>query len=265
PRTPTRRSASAFSWRGDMRLALKNTLFLLGVYATILFILAAFVVSQLLVLEAKVQRETAQLFAREAAVALTQPSLDRLMHADATARRDLRRLIEELTKNSQVVTSISVVDRNGVVVASDDRPVGSQIARPEQVFGSSPLMRFITFRSLAFGGGSYELAVPLVQQGERVGYLQIGLQRQRLSEMNREMWDRLLFFAMLGLVCIAGLGFALHVQFARRGRTLTHALEAALRGEAPQVNEDLDEFAPALETASRAGAEIQRARRRTAQ
>src|SRR5262249_45445528 len=133
---PPRRTTSASSWRGDMRLALKNTLLLLGIYATILFFLAAVVVSQLLLLEAKVQRETAQLSARETAVAPTEPSLDRLLHADATARRDLRRLIEELTKNSQVVTSISVVDRNGVVVASDDRPVGSQIARPEQVFGS---------------------------------------------------------------------------------------------------------------------------------
>src|SRR5262252_9700359 len=65
-----------------MRLAVKNTLFLLAGYATLLLVLAAFAVFQLLVLEARVQKDTARLFAREVAGALTEPSLDRLLQAD---------------------------------------------------------------------------------------------------------------------------------------------------------------------------------------
>ena len=107
-----------------MRLALKNTLFLLGTYGLLLIVMAAVAVFQLLALEANVQKETARLFAREVAGVLTEPSLDRLLRADREARQNLRTLIEQLTRHSQVVSSISVVDRNGRVVASDDRQVG---------------------------------------------------------------------------------------------------------------------------------------------
>jgi hypothetical protein len=48
-----------------MRLALKNTLFLFAGYAALLLGLAAIAVFQLLVLEARVQKDTARLFARE--------------------------------------------------------------------------------------------------------------------------------------------------------------------------------------------------------
>jgi signal transduction histidine kinase len=247
-----------------MRLALKNTLFLFTAYAAILFALAGVAVFQLTSLEANVHRETAQMFAREVAGALTEPSLDRLLEADQEARTNLRNLIEQLTKNSQVVTSISVVDRNGRVVASDDRKTGTRLPKPEQIFGSSPNMRFVTFGARPFASGSYELIVPLDRRADRVGYLRIGLQSRSLDEMNRRMWDRLLFAAILGLLCITGLGFALHVQLTRRGRTLARTIEAAIRGESPRIDPELNEFAQAIETAGRVGLEITRARGRGA-
>ena len=248
-----------------MRLALKNTLFLFGAYAAILFVLVGVAVFQLLALEAGVRKETAQLFAREVASALTEPSLDRLLQADREARQSLKTLIEQLTRNSQVVTSVSVVDRNGRVVASDDRKTGDRLPTPEQIFGSSPGMRFVTFGARPFSSGSYELIVPLIQRGERVGYLRIGLQSRNLGEMNRRLWDRLFFAAFVGLLCITGLGFALHVQLSRRGRTLARTIEAAIRGESPRITAELDEFSQAIETAGRVGLEISRARNRGAE
>src|SRR5262245_14572991 len=172
-----------------MRLALKNTLFLLVGYGAVLLVLAAAAVFQLLVLEARVQKETARLFAREMAGALTEPSLDRLLQADRLARRNLKTLIEQLTRNSQVVSSISVVDTSGRVVASDERQVGTHGTRPEELLGPGPRMRFITFGALPFSRGDYELVVPLVQRGQRVGYLQIHLMSRSVGEMNRRMWD----------------------------------------------------------------------------
>jgi signal transduction histidine kinase len=242
-----------------MRLALKNTLFLIAAYAAILFVLAGIAAFQLLSLEVAVRKETTQLFAREVAGALTEPSLDRLLEADSEARATLRSMIEELTRNSQVVTSISVVDKDGRVVASDDRKSGTRLPTPQQIFGSTPGMRFVTFGSRPFSSGSYELIAPLIQRGERVGYLRIGLQSRTLGEMNRRMWDRLFFAAILGLFCITGLGFALHVQLSRRGRTLARTIEAAIRGESPRIDPELSEFTQAIETAGRVGLEITRA------
>ncbi len=248
-----------------MRLALKNTLFLLAGYGAVLLVLAAVAVFQLLMLEASVQKETARLFAREVAGALTEPSLDRLLQADREARQNLKTLIEQLTRNSQVVSSISVVDKAGRVVASDVRQVGAHLPTPDELLGPSRRMRFITFGALPFPSGSYELVVPLLQRGHRVGYLQIRLQSRSVDEMNRRVWDGLFFAAILGLVCITGLGFALHVQLSRRGRTLARTLEAAIRGETPRVAPELDEFSQAIEAAGRVGLEISRARSRSAE
>lgn len=247
-----------------MRLALKNTLFLFATYGLLLVVMAAVAVFQLLAMEANVQKETARLFAREVAGALTEPSLDQLLRADREARQNLRTLIEQLTRHSQVVSSISVVDRNGRVVASDDRSVGTRLATPDAFFGASGRMRFITFGSFPFPSGSYELGVPLVQRGERVGYLQIRLQSQSVLEMNRKMWNGLLFAATLGVACITGLGFLLHVQLTNRGKTLARTIEAALRGETPRIGPELDEFTQAIETAGRAAREFHRARGRGA-
>jgi len=244
-----------------MRLAVKNTLFLLAGYATLLLVLAAFAVFQLMVLEARVQKDTARLFAREVAGALTEPSLDRLLQADREARQNLKTLIEQLTRNSQVVSSISVVDRTGRVVASDQPTVGEQRLTPEELLGTNRRGRFVTFGRLPFASGSYELQVPLVRRGVPVGYLQIGLESRSVGEMNRRMWEGLFTAALIGLVCITGLGFALHIQFSRRGRTLASTLEAALRGENPRVAPEIDEFSPAIEAAGRVGQEIRRERK----
>lgn len=247
-----------------MRLAVRNTLFLITAYAAVLLLLATAVVFQMLVLQANVQKETARLFAREVAGALTEPSLERLLQADPQARQNLKTLIEQLTRRSQVVSSISVVDRRGRVVASDNHPVGAQLPPPDRIFRQNR-MRFATIGAWPFSAGQYELSVPLVERGERVGYLQIRLLSHSVSEMNRRMWDELLTAALIGLACIVGLGFALHVELTTRGRNLARALEQALAGQEPRVSPELDEFSAALETAGRAGLELSRARSQSAE
>jgi signal transduction histidine kinase len=244
-----------------MRLALKNTLFLLAGYGSLLLVLGGIAVFQLLILQANEQKEVARLFAHEVASALAEPSLDRLLQADRTTRQNLRTLIEQLSRNSQVVTSISVIDRTGRVVASDNPGVGQRLSTPDEFFGASRMMRFTTFGAFPFYSGRYQLAVPLIEKDARVGYLLIDIQSKGVAEMNRRMWNSLFSYALVGLVCITGLGFALHFQLARRGRTLARTLEAALRGESPRVAPEIDEFSQAIATAGRAGVEIDRAQR----
>ena len=248
-----------------MRLALKNTLFLLAGYGTVLLVLGGVAVFQLLMLQANNQKETARLFAREVASALTEPSLDRLLQADRQARQNLRTLIEQLTRHSQVVTSVSVIDKNGRVVASDNVTLGVHLSTPDEFFGSSTRMRFTTFGAFPFYSGSYQLAVPLIARGARVGYLLIDLRSTEVGEMNRRMWNSLFLAALIGLLVITGLGFALHFQLARRGRTLARTLEAALRGESPRADPEVDEFSQAIAAAGRAGLEIHRAKSQSAE
>src|SRR5262249_59852778 len=85
------------------------------------------------------------------------------------------------------------------------------------------------------------------------------------AEMKRRMWDELLTAALIGLACIVGLGFALHVELTTRGRHLARALEQALAGQQPRVSPELDEFSDALQTAGRAGLELSRARSQSAE
>src|SRR5262249_56426839 len=85
------------------------------------------------------------------------------------------------------------------------------------------------------------------------------------AEMKRRMWDELLTAALIGLACIVGLGFALHVELTTRGRHLARALEQALAGQQPRMSPELDEFSAALQTAGRAGLELSRARSQSAE
>jgi hypothetical protein len=78
-----------------MRLALRNTLFLITAYAAVLLLLATAVVFQMLVLQATVHKETVRLFAREVAGALTEPSLERdLSKLVVLPLQNLKTLIE---------------------------------------------------------------------------------------------------------------------------------------------------------------------------
>ena len=159
------------------------------------------------------------------------------------------------------MSPISVVDRGGRVVADiirwELRPL------PDRIFRQN-WMRFATIER-GLSAGQYELSVPLVQRGERVGYLQIRLLSHSVSDMNRRMWDELLTAALIGLACIVGLGFALHVELTTRGRHLARALEQALAGQQPRMSPELDEFSAALQMAGRAGLELSRARSQSAE
>src|SRR5258706_9402986 len=78
--------------------------------------------------------------------------------------------------------------------------------------------------------------------------------------MNRRTWDWLALAAVLGLLCIAGLSYALHLQMARQRRSLAETLESAIRGESPTISPELGEFSRAIEAAGRAGREAHLAR-----
>ena len=108
------------------------------------------------------------------------------------------------------------------------------------------------------------LLLPLQRNGALIGYLRLGLDTTRLEHLYTALRRRLFFGALGGLVLVAGLSYAVHLQLRRRNDQLVAALERAARGgegfeAAPSMPAELD---PALAVAGRLGRELQQERRR---
>lgn len=238
-----------------MRLAVKTSLLLAVGFALILAALAAGVQYRLRSLEDGVTRQTARLLGREVAASLSEASLTRILRADAPARTHLRRLLDGLMESSEVVTSVTVVNEQGLVVASEDLPVGEQVATPLDVFGQDVRVHY-----KRTGRGEYTAVVPLIRAAHLTGYLNITLNSERIAGLYDDARRELLLAALIGGVVIIGIGLLVHVELTRRGRSLARAVEEALRGRTPEPSPRHDEFTEAIEAAGRFGRELSRVR-----
>lgn len=238
-----------------MRLAVKTSLLLAVGFALILGALAVGVQYRLRSLEDGVTRQTARLLGREVAASLSEASLTRILRADAPARTHLRSLLDGLMESSEVVSSVTVVNEQGTVVASDDLPVGEQVATPLEAFGEDVRVRYERT-----GPGEYTAVVPLIRNAHLSGYLNIALNSERIGGLYEDARQELLLAALIGGVVIIGFGLLVHFEVTRRGRSLARTLEQALRGREPEPSPPRDEFTEAIEAAGRFGRELSRVR-----
>src|SRR6266571_687239 len=107
-----------------MRVGVKSMLLLIAGYAVLITAFALGIDRWLHGFEDAVTLETSHLLAREEAALLSERTLEALAAPDGASRTLLRERIEDLTLLSEVVSSVTVVDREGKVVASDQRPAG---------------------------------------------------------------------------------------------------------------------------------------------
>jgi signal transduction histidine kinase len=233
-----------------MRLSRRTSLAVLVAYLASLGAVAFFVDRRLRAVSENVLGKNAELVGREIAATLTGPALQELLQFDPAANARLIDSVTQLTDRSQVVTSLVVVNSDGLVVAGDKEQLGQHVLLPQIVFEGHGRPRFVAGTNLLGHGSSY-LFVPLTQAGQPIGYLRLSLRSEHIAQMYRAAWRELLVAAVAGLVCIVGLGAVLQLHFTRIGRSLTRALEGALRGEAVRVRRRPDEFAQAFETARR--------------
>jgi signal transduction histidine kinase len=203
--------------------------------------------------------ETAHLVGREIALAVSEVTTGELLSADRVAQARALRVLHGLTRHSQVVRAIAVVNAEGKVVASDDfLELGQPQPSPATVFERG--QRELVLRpSALLGPRESQLLVPLVERTRLVGYLRIALASARLEGLYAEARRQLGLGALLAALTVGGLGFLLHLQLARRGESVAQAMERALRGETPPAG-PRDEFAAALAAAGRLGQELQSAR-----
>jgi signal transduction histidine kinase len=249
-----------------LRIAAKATLYVGTGYLLTVVALAFLVHERIARREEEVAQRAAHLVGHEIAAAMSEASLARILRADLPTRTHLRRLIDGLSEDSSLLASVTVVNQLGTVVASDNVPVGTRAPLPFEVFGEEREIRYASEEIPQPAGGSdgsHTVLVPLLRSDYLAGYLRLTLADSGLEGLYRDAYRELLVAALVGLLFVGALGFALHRELRHRGHTLTRTLEAIRMGRAPDpaVPRGRDEFSEALEMAGTLGRELDRMRR----
>jgi signal transduction histidine kinase len=245
-----------------MRLGVKATLLLAAGYALLMVAFALGVDRWVRSFEEATTSETVRLLAREQAAILSERTYEALLVADGPSRARLRERVEDVVLMSEVLSSMTVVDEQGKVVASDRWPTGHRFPPPGALFPRSRDIRAepLTDRPF-FGGGDYAVSLPFEQDGRAIGYVRMDFHSDRVADLYGHARRQLLALALLGLSGVVLLGLLLQVQMSRRAETLTRALGDT--GPQPTLRPRLagDEFARALAAATRVRRELTEARR----
>ncbi len=258
-----------------MRLVLKNVTLLIIAYAVLLGAVSLWFRYSQIKAESQLIEETLTLLGQEKLTVLAGPIQRAFDPTNLIGEAQLRHEIEVALQTSAVITSITVVDREGNVKASDKLPAGSHRLPASYVFrgmtAPAPYANS-TSRSL-LSGDDYVLYLPVSRgPGHLAGYLEIMFESSRMKSLARTLNQRLVREALLGLGFIGIAAILLHVQLKRHAERLTRYLETAaaaesMRAEAADAAEALrvrtgnDEFSTVYEAAQKMGQSLTEARR----
>lgn len=245
-----------------MRLGVKATLLLAVGYALLMVAFAYGVDRWLRSFEEATTAETVRLLAREQAAILSERTYEALLVADGASRARLRERVEDVVLMSEVLSSMTVVDEQGKVVASDRWPAGHPFATPQALFpgGRDVHAEPLTDRPF-FRGGDYAVYLPFEEDGRAIGYVRMDFHSDRVADLYGHARRQLLALALLGLSGVVLLGLLLQVQMSRRAETLTRALDETDPRPSKHSRLPGDEFARALAAATRVRRELTEARR----
>jgi signal transduction histidine kinase/uncharacterized membrane protein affecting hemolysin expression len=252
-----------------VRLARQYTLLLFLFYVVAVVGLGWWARGALDAASAAVMEDTAQLVAGEVAAALDEEVVNELLAGDPQSRIRLLNQLFDLTRRSQVVDSLEIVDGSGEVFASGQfEAIGRQVATPADVFRGRMKPRLLAEPAAGTAGGRWVLAMPLARDGELLGYLRLGLDTVSLAGLYDDFQRRLVIAALAGLVLVGAMAFALHLQLARRTQRLAAAMERAAAAPADAEGDEAaaetaGEFAAAVAVAGRLGRALQEERSRS--
>ncbi len=241
-----------------MRLSLKYTLLGLAfVWLVWLAVMTLGFHDSIRSLEEQFQADTVRLLAREQANLVIERSVEALRRPDPVSRRLLQSRVEDLTVLSEVVTSLSVVDKEGRVIASQPRDPNRLEAPALALVGDPPRPRLETRGQSFLRRGDYVVMVPLVDGQELIGYLRMGVHSDRIAAFYAQGWGRLLALGAIGLLAAGALAALVQLQLSRHVATITASLDDASREAAVPG----DAFGRTLQQAGRANGDLERARR----
>ncbi len=167
-----------------MRLGVKTSLLLAAGYVLLLSAFALGVDRWLRTFEEAATAETVRLLAREQAGILSERTYEALLVPDSASHRRLRERVEDVLLLSGIVKSVTVVDADGRVVASDRWRVGERFPPPDAVFGASRELRADPLTDRAFfGGGDYAVSIPFPEGDRLVGYVRMDLHSGRVADL----------------------------------------------------------------------------------
>ncbi len=141
-----------------MRITMKSTFWLATIYVTLTVVLAAWMEMEKRAATRSLMAGTAELIGREVSGALQDMSLEQLVIDDRAVRQRLRAAINTTSRQSSVVSDLSVIDRDGRVVESDDSALVGPLGE--------------NFSSL-LDVGTYRLVTPLFKNDTLIGYIQM--------------------------------------------------------------------------------------------
>ena len=215
-----------------------------------------------------VMDQTARLIGHEVSAALHDVSVDNLVQGDPQARRRLSQSLGSTARASSVLSALSIVDRNGTVVASDGMAaVGSQLARPSDVFSEDSEARLFSTFAGPFDTGNHVLLTPILKadvpgDDALVGYIQMNLNNRAIGDLYEAAYWRLLILSLAGLIAIVTVGILMHIRMSKFQYRVASLFDSALAGkrfEEPAANDDLGQIQSA---AQRLGRELYEARGR---
>src|SRR5262245_50566294 len=235
-----------------MSLGIRTTLLATVLYAVLLAALGWSLEPGLTSLDARAAGETIGLIARERAAPLVEYAIGSMQMPDETGRRLLQEKIDDVVMLSELDSSVTVVGRDGQVLASD-RPAPGPRPRPDMLFsGPTPKVRVEPFPSPWLHGGDYVAYVPIANQGALLGYIELAFHHEEIASLYGQARRRLLLAAVGGLAAVVLFGSLLHVQLSRRAAAIARTLEdPAYAAEPARLRRHKDDFTHSLVAASR--------------
>lgn len=247
-----------------MRLLTKAAIVLFAIYAAFLVAVGLWMEHSVQSVSRSLLENTARLLGNDIAAVLSKAAIDDLRLADPEARRRLEEAIEDITARSEVVSSLSVADSMGKIVASDEDEVGRQVADPNLIFtGPGRLVRGES--DLIYQDDTYFLLVALLDHKEIVGYLRMALHSEPLSVVYKRARRDFSVIAMCGLLAILGMLTWLRAALLKRRASLLESFNTAstLRFDEDEVT--ADEFVAVQESARRMRTQLATAAQQAAQ
>lgn len=241
-----------------MRLAAKTTIAILAFYLVFLTGFGLWLQFRLSLVATSLVRNTARLIGSEIAKAVSGAAIEELVQGKKADRQALNQIVSDLSEQSAVIDSISVINEEGKVVVSDELEPGHQLSNPQVIFQGKKKVELASPDILS--GGAYYLLVALAPEDEPIGYLRLSIKSERIAKLFQRFRREFLFAAALGLIGVVGLGMLIHFYLSRRSDMLADALEQAVKGTATTLPARKDEFSKAINAARRVGQELSVAR-----
>lgn len=226
-----------------MKIAVKNTLWMIAVYVVIAIVLGSLTLRQLRTTIDDVSDQTARFTARQLTAGVFVPVMDAVLERDRNSRTDLERLVETASERSNALVSLDVIAADGTVISSDDdRLLNTKKEIAADVFPDELMAHVVAPSAAAFAPGIRQVRVPLVRRGELEGYLDIGIKNTSLAALYDSFLFTLILVALAGLMIILGVGAMMQHQLSRIGTGLVNAVRAKSSDESEAHYLRGDEF-----------------------